>query len=198
MKNRIAAILLVVSVLGAVWLVGSRVGGKSTAASLVTAPAGAQPLPSNTSVPKHIAYGLFFGEMMALKKKAVERQKQGMKNEAMRDFHKLRLKVSDHEGQVLEQVASECNDKVVKINDQARVIINKERARHPHGRLKEGEPLPVPPPELLQLEDQRTQTLLDARDQLRNLLGQKAFDRIDTAIQNDIEARSQGSSRRRQ
>ena len=113
----------------------------------------------------------------------------------MRDFHKLRAEGQRSRIQVLDQVASECNDKVVKINDQARVIINKRKGASPTRRLKEGEPLPVPPPELLQLEDLRKQTLFEAREQLRSLLGQKAFDRIDTSIQNDIEARTKGSSR---
>ncbi|HEV8430304.1 MAG TPA: hypothetical protein VGQ41_20540 [Pyrinomonadaceae bacterium] len=200
MKNRRIAVLLGVAMLAGLGLAGTKLGGRSTAANSVSQP----PLAVNadskesTGVPKHIAYGLFFGEMIALKKKATEREKQGIKSDGMRDFHKVRGKLSDYESQVLDQVASECNDKVVKINDQARATINRERARHPHGRLKDGEPLPLPPAALLQLEEQRKQTLLEAREQLRTILGQKDFDRIDNFIQQDIEARTKGSSRIRQ
>ena len=199
-KQRIAVPLAVAFVMSGA-LMGMKFNGRSTAANSVpTAPVNSEPKDksSQAGVPKHIAYGLFFGEMMALKKKAAEREKQGITGDAMRDFHKVRGKFSDYESAVLDQVASECNDKVVKLNDQARTIINRERARHPHGKLKEGEALPIVPIDLSRLEEKRKQTLLDAREQLRTILGQKDFDRIDTFIQQDIESRTKGSSRTKQ
>jgi hypothetical protein len=203
MKNRKIALLVGVAIVMAVALAGTRLSFHSSAAkSAPNSTSSGSGISENKvdhsqGVPKHVAYGLFFGEMMALKKKAAEREKQGIKAEAMRNFHKSRAKLSDHESQVLDAVASDCNDKVVKLNDQARTIINRERARHPNGKLKDGEALPTPPADLLQLEDRRTQTLLDARERLRSMLGQKAFDRIDTFIQHDIEARTKGSPRRK-
>lgn len=205
MKNRRIAIFLCVAILAVVAFAGTKLSGRSTAAN--SGPKFTLPTPvsadskdksADAGVPKHIAYGLFFGEMMALKKKAAERERQGIKSDAMRDFHKLRAKLSDYESQVLDHVAAECNDKVVKLNDQARVIINRERARHPQGRLRDGESLPIAPQALAELEDHRQQTLLGAREQLKTILGQKDFDRIDTFIQQDIEARTKGSSRPRQ
>lgn len=201
MKNRRLAVLVVVSILVGVALAGPRLAGRSTAANFMPQPswtnaaANSTDKPAPAAIPKHIAYGLFFGEMLALKKKAADREKQGIKSDDMRDFHKVRGKLSDSESQVLEQIAAECNDKVLKINDRARATINSERARHPHGRLKEGEPLPPPPAALSELEEQRKQTLLDAREKLRTTLGQKAFDRIDNYIQQDMEARARGSAR---
>ena len=204
MKNRRIAIFLCVAILAVVAFAGTKLSGRSTAAnsgSKFTLPtpvsADSKDKSADDGVPKHIAYGLFFGEMMVLKKKAAERERQGIKSDAMRDFHKLRAKLSDYESQVLDQVAAECNDKVVKLNDQARAIINRERARHPQGRLRDGESLPIPPQALAELEDHRKETLLGAREQLKTILGQKDFDRIDAFIQQDIEARTKGSSRTR-
>ena len=202
MKNRKTVLLLGVAIVMAVVFAGTRLSFYSTAAK--SAPNSTTSLSaasetslgqSQGSVPKHVAYGLFFGEMMAFKKKAAERERQGIKSEAMRNFHKSRGALTDYESQVLDQVAAACNEKVVGLNDQARAIINRERARHPHGKLKDGEALPPPPSVLTQLEDRRTQTLLDAREQLRVVLGQKDFDRIDAFIQRHVEARTKGSSR---
>jgi hypothetical protein len=201
MKNRRVAVLLVIGMLAGLALAGTKFGRRSTAANSVPKPAlptGPANSTTQAGVPKHIAYGLFFGEMLALKKKAAEREKQGIKSDAMRDFHKLRGKLNDYESQVLNEIATECNEKVVKINGQARAMINRERARHPHGRLKEGESLPLVPAELMQMEEQRKQTLLEARERLRTILGQKDFDRVDNFIQQDIEARTKGSSRQKQ
>lgn len=202
MKNRRMAVLLGIAILAGAALAGTKHGWRSTAANsiAVATPKGADSEDKSPQggVPKHIAYGLFLGEMMALKKKALERERKGMKSGAMRDFHKVRAKLRAYESQVLEQIASECNDHVVKLNDQARTIINRERARHPQGRLKEGEALPTPPAELFELEERRKQTLLQAREQLRTRLDQKDFDRIDAFIQQDVEARAKGSSRPRQ
>ena len=204
MKNSRIAILLGVSVLVALAFLGTKLSGRSTAANSLQKPNSPTPVNGNkpdqgqAGVPKHIAYGLFFGEMLALKKKALERERQGIKSEAMRDFHKKRANLDAYQAQALDQVASECNDKVIKLNDQARRIINSERARHPQGRLKEGEQLPTPPPELLQLEEKRKQTLLESRERLRMLLGQKDFNRLDNFIQQDVEARTKGSPPRRQ
>lgn len=204
MKNRKIAFLLSFAIVTAVALAGTRLSFHATVAQSspnstpsVSGVSENRLDQSQASVPKHVAYGLFFGEMIALKKKAAEREKQGITGEAMRNFHKVRAKLSDRESQVLDQVAAECNDKVVKLNDQARTLINRERARHPNGKLKDGEALPTPPADLVQLEDRRKQTLLDARERLRMILGQKTFDRIDTFIQHDIEARTKGSPRTR-
>jgi hypothetical protein len=204
MRNRRLVVLLVLSMLTGLAVVGTRLGERSSAATSVIRPtlpitiSDSRDVPAQAGVPTHIAYGLFFGEMLAVKNKAAEREKQGIKSDAMREFHKSRAKLSDYEAIVLDQVASECNEKVIKLNDQARATINRERARHPHGRLKEGESLPMPPATLLQLEEQRKETLLNARERLRTMLGQPDFDRIDNFIQEDIEARVKSTYRIKQ
>ena len=105
MKNKRMAIFLSVAILAGVAFAGTKLSERSTAANSVpkfTLPtpvsADSNQRPAETGVPKHIAYGLFFGEMMALKKKAVERQKQGMKRaKRCATFTNCELKVSDHE-----------------------------------------------------------------------------------------------------
>jgi hypothetical protein len=61
-------------------LAGTKPGGRSTAAN--SAPSDRLAVnpdskDKSTGVPKHITSGLFFGEIMALKKKVSERERQG-------------------------------------------------------------------------------------------------------------------------
>ena len=150
---------------------------------------------SNADIPKHVAYGLFFGEMAAFKKKAEENERQGLDGSSFRGHHKQRAGLNDQQAQVLDSIANDCNQAVITLNERARKIINKDRARHPHGRLNEGEPLPLPPDELRTLEDQRTATVLEAREKLRQAFGEKEFRRFDDFVQQDIASRTKAIPR---
>lgn len=149
----------------------------------------------DSEVPKHVVYGLFFGEMLALKKKAEERERKGLESSALRDFSKKRANLNDDQALKLDSIAVDFNDRVVKINDKAKRIIDRERARHPHGKLNDGEALPIPPQALKDLEQERKETLLQAREQVRSAFGENEFKRFDDFIQQDIDARTKGTSK---
>lgn len=136
--------------------------------------------------------------MMAVKKKAEEMERVGRPAGALRNFHKTRAQLNDAQSQALDQIALDCNALVIKLNDQAKRIIDRERARHPQGKLNEGESLPLPPKELKDLDEQRKKTLLDARERLRTALGEKEIKRFDDFLQEDIETRTKGSPTRKQ
>ena len=167
---------------------------KSSSAESNTA-LGGNSAQKDSGVPKHIVYGLFFGEMLALKKKAEERERQHIESSGLRSFHKERANLNEYQAQSLDLIAVEFNDKVIKINDKAKRIIDRERARHPQGRLKDGEPLPLAPQALTDLEQERKETLLQARERIRSAFGETEFKRFDDFIQQDIEVRTKASSR---
>ena len=201
-KKNIAILAVLICLLAAIGLARSRQPVPETAdrshssSQAMLAPSSQRPAPENVAVPQHVAYGLFFGEMMALRKKAEEMERVGKPAAALRDFDKIRAQLSDTQSQALDKIAADCNDKVVKLNDLARAIIDRERARHPHGKLKEGEQLPLPPKGLKVLEEQRKDTILEARDQLRSAFGEKEFKRFDDFVQQDIAARTKGGPAR--
>lgn len=185
--------------IGAVAFGWQRVTGKSsiTKSAVQATPqnSATNSAPQNADIPKHVAYGLFFGEMAAFKKKAEENERQGLDGSSLRRHHKLRAGLNDQQAQILDSIANDCNEAVIGLNERARKIINKDRARHPHGRLNEGEPLPLPPDELRTLEDQRTTTVLGAREKLRQAFGEKEFRRFDDFVQQDIASRTKAIPR---
>jgi hypothetical protein len=150
-----------------------------------------------SEVPTHVAYGLFFGEMLALQRKAEEMELSGRPAAALRDYDKKRASLSDEQSNALDLIARDCNDKVLRINYEAKRIIDRERARHPHGKLNDGEQLPLAPESLKVLEAQRKNTLLDAREQLRTVLGEKEFQRFDDFVHKDIAARTKNGPPRK-
>lgn len=149
-----------------------------------------KPEKETSAVPTHVAYGLFFGEMLALKKKADEMERTGRPAAALRDYDKERASLSREQSETLDLIARDCNDKVIRINEEAKRIIDRERARHPHGKLNEGEQVPLPPKSLAVLEEQRENTILEAREQLRTVFGEKEFQRFDDFVHKDIAART--------
>ena len=190
-----------------VGLAAPKLGGSSTAANSAPQPISSTPVGAETKdkstkgeegLPKHIAYPLFFGEMMVLKKKASERERQvtrAMRCAIFISYAQISALMNRRcWSTLLLSAMTRLSNSTIK---RERLLTAKERGI-PQGRLKEGEALPVPPAELFQLEEQRKQTLLEAREQLRTRLDQKDFDRIDGFIQQDIEARTKGSSRRKQ
>jgi hypothetical protein len=135
--------------------------------------------------------------MLALKQKAEERERQGLDGSGLRSFHKKRAGLNEEQSRKLDLIAVDTNDKVVRINDRAKRIIDRERARHPHGKMRDGESLPVPPQALRDLEQERTNTLLQSREQVRSAFGEREFKRFDDFIQQDIDSRTKGSMKRK-
>lgn len=193
MKTRQLLTLTCVAVVASAIAIGwHRVAGKSTEAYAAEKEAPIAPKDSpvqQTGVPKHIAYGLFFGEMLAFKKKAEERERSGLDGSWFRKHHEESVALNERQRKALELIAADCNATVLGINDKARRIINRDRARHPHGKLREGKTLPIPPPELKYLEEERTATILEAREKLRSAFGEEEFRRLDDFIQEDIASR---------
>jgi predicted transglutaminase-like cysteine proteinase len=202
-KTKIAILTTVVAVLAAGVLAASRQPATlppaaESAATLLT-PAATVEIhdQEKADIPTHVAYGLFFGEMLALRKKADEMERNGRPAAALRDYDKKRANLSDEQSNALNQIALNCNDKVIKINDEAKRIIDRERARHPHGKLREGEQPALPPESLAVLEEKRKNTLLDARQQLHTALGDQEFKRFDDFVHKDIAARTKNGPARK-
>lgn len=140
-------------------------------------------------IPTHVIYGLLFREVAAFKEKAAELERQGQDATALRVYHRDKARLSAQQGDALEQVAAECQRAVTGLDIAAKKIVDAERARHPFGRLRRGEVLPAPPAALSRLEQQRTDTILQARARLHDAFGDEEFERLEDFLKRDAAER---------
>ncbi len=127
-----------------------------------------------------------FRHYMFVKDKAREVERAGKDATSLRQLYKDEANLTDEEAETLDQVATECMNKVSDIESRAQQIIADARARVPGGRLKEGEKSPPPPAELQTLQEEREATVLQAREHLRAAFDGESFARFDAFVQQKI------------
>jgi len=145
--------------------------------------------PQAVTPPEQVIYGLLFREVAAFKKEARDKDAKGQDASFLRKHHKEHLKLNDDEDAALTRIAEETDADVREMDKEARKLIQKERARHPEGKLGEGEALPAPPEALGTLQRQRDARVLKGRDDLRAAVGEEEFNRLDAFIHQDITAK---------
>jgi hypothetical protein len=159
-------------------------------AGATTAPgAAAAAEPQVINAPRHVVYGLLFREVAAFKKIAREKELKGEDAGFLHRHHKENLKLDDAQTEALARVAEETDREARKLDREARKIIDKGRARHPDGKLKDGESLPPPPAELKALQQQRDAAIMKGREELRSALGDTEFLRFDEFVQQEVTKR---------
>jgi hypothetical protein len=137
-------------------------------------------------VPQYIVYRQLFRHVVILKQKAEEEERNGRDGGLLRSLYKRNAKLNDAEARTLEQIAEESDRQVSEFDERAKKIIAEARANHPGGELAPGETLPPPPTELGALQEQRNAAVLQARDKLRAIFGEEAFERFDKFVQRDV------------
>jgi hypothetical protein len=151
--------------------------------------------PQTAEIPKHIVYGLLFREAAAFRQKAKELKDHGKDASSVEGFHAKRAKLRGDQAEVFERIASECQRKVDEIEEQAKKIIEKDRAQHPGGKLKPGESLPEPPKQLQELENHRRAVIMKGRDDLRAAMGASEFQRFEEFEERDVAERAKSVGR---
>lgn len=141
------------------------------------------------NAPKHVVYGLLFREVAAFRKIAREKELRGEDGSFLHRHHKENIKLDDTQAEALAKGAEETDREVRKLDREARKIIDKGRARHPDGKLKDGEALPPPPAELKALQQQRDAVIMKGREELRAALGDTEFQRFDEFVQQEVTKR---------
>lgn len=138
----------------------------------------------NTSqIPSSILYDQLFRLVVKFQAKAEIQKLTGENVTSLKDYFKDSAKLSDSQNQSLLQTASEYTQAVEPIDAQAREIISQFRKQFQDGWINEGQQAPSPPTELETLQEQRNSLALTYRDNLKNLLGEKAFEEFDEFIQ---------------
>ena len=124
-------------------------------------------------------YGQFFRHLVALKERASQMESQGRNGKALREHYKDKIGLKDEEADLLDEIASESEREVEKIDQKAQKIIDGLRNKYPGGRVPAGEKLPPPPPELKTLQRQRDMIVMRARHRLMTELGAYGFQQVD-------------------
>lgn len=90
--------------------------------------------------------------------------------------------LSDEEARALNQIAENCMQKVAELDKRAREITAAHRAENPSRNVAPGDPLPPPPKELAQLQQDRNNVILQAIEQIRIAFGDTEFKRFDEYV----------------
>lgn len=105
--------------------------------------------------------------------------------------------MNDEEARKLNEIAVACVEQVSKQDARALVVIQKFQSQFPGGRVPAGMKLPPPPPELMELQQERDQIILAAKSQLAAELGDASFDKVAKFAERRIAFKPQtGSSGR--
>lgn len=150
-----------------------------------TPPAPAQPNPMEgqlpqqaeaADVPEHVVYGQMFRHIKELHKKADEEERQGRDGAHFRRLYRQMAKLDDRQAALLDEIATETNREIEKLNKRAMKIISDLRAKHPEGKLAPGEQPPAAPAELSELSAARHDRINEARERLRAVFGEEEFE----------------------
>jgi hypothetical protein len=139
--------------------------------------------PAPQDVPQYVVYGQVFRHIKELNKKADEEERQGRDGDHFRKLYKQMANLDDVETSELDRIAAETNDEIEKLNIRAKQIIAEIRAKHPDGKLAQGELPPAPPAELAELSAKRRDVILQARERIRSVFGENEFQRFDKFLQ---------------
>lgn len=137
--------------------------------------------------PEHVVYGQMFRHIKELHKKADEEERQGRDGAHFRKLYKQMATLDDRQAALLDQIATETNVEIEKLNKRAMKIIGDLRAKHPEGKLAPGEQPPVPPAELAELSAARRDRLNEARERLRTVFGEEEFQRFSEFVRRRVK-----------
>lgn len=136
--------------------------------------------------PVEAIYGILFREVTLFKKEAKLLKAKGKPSDSIRLHHKNKYKLDDAKDKVLERIAAQADAEAAVVDRKAKQVINEVRARNPKGVVRPGERLPMPPVQLMTLQQERDRTILNAREQLRLTLGDHDFQQFDEAVKQEI------------
>jgi hypothetical protein len=140
-------------------------------------------------IPQFAVYRQLFRHFVFLKEKAAEKEGRGEDGSSLRSFYKRKANFDEKQALALDQVATETDAAVTKLDEKAKKIIDKIRAKYSEGKLPKGEQPPPLPEELKVMQKQRTELILHGRDRLRESLGEQEFQRFDEYVQQNIASR---------
>ena len=150
------------------------------------------------SIPNYEVYHQLFHHHVAMKKKAIELEKLGNDGKFLRGFYQREAKLSNEQARIFDEIASSCEEEVVKQDIKAGAIIDEALARNGNGKLAKGTSPPEPPAALKSLWDERNAIILRAKERLQVAFGAQEFARFEEFVKSNIESRMTSTPANRQ
>jgi hypothetical protein len=186
MKNRIFVTTLIVIVIA----VGALISNNRTfsqSSSVVQPKAMPAQQPQQVlPLPEHVPYMFLFHHLVFLRQKGGEIEQQGKGKSVLLTRFQEKAGLTDTQFQILYQVASDCEQEIVKQDQKAMAVIEAMKAHYPDGKLPAGEAPPPLPPELITLQQEHDAIILRARDRLHQAFGEQAFGQFHAFVQSRI------------
>lgn len=145
-------------------------------------------------MPEEIMYLALFQQIHALRQEDSKYQARGETTTFKETFYKTRLGLSPDKFTAVETAYTDYMARVEPINKRAGEIIKKYRDQFPGGELKKAVPAdpsklgltyekpPPAPPELGELQKQKDQVALTAKEKIRQALGQTEFSKFESSL----------------
>lgn len=192
------------------FLVGSMlVTIDSSSLSDTTTVAAAQPTPTQRfysdapQIPEEVKYFVLFQELKELKTVDATNQAQGGTTTNYKNsYYSTRLELQSAQATTVDSIISDCFAQIQPLDQRAKVVIDQYRSQYPNGELKKS-PTPLPgapenvaphksgkafaplapiPAELDQLQAQKNQIILNAKERIKTALGTTEFAKFDAAV----------------
>ena len=132
------------------------------------------------TIPQHAYYQHIFHHVAELSKVAEKAEQKGEDGSKFRDLYKRVAGLSNTQARALDAIALRCERQLKTQDERAFKIIEAFRSRVT--KLKSGEPLPPPPPELDVLQQERNDIIVRSITHLRETFGEVEFRRFDEFI----------------
>lgn len=133
----------------------------------------------SSEIPDDVIYGDLFLRVARFVHKAESAEKVGKSRPNLRHLVRKQAGLTEEEGQLLEQIALQCERDVAVYDLKAKGIIERFRATHPYRMSTKRTSVEAPPSELRSLWSQRASAILLGRERLRSALGEASFSTLD-------------------
>ena len=100
------------------------------------------------AIPEFEVYRQLFHHHVTMKQKADELEKQGKDGKFLREFYKRRANLSDDQARALDDIASDCEQRVARQDAKAKAAVAAALAKNGNGKIEKGARPPEPPAEL--------------------------------------------------
>ncbi|HZI58596.1 MAG TPA: hypothetical protein VFF39_17580 [Verrucomicrobiae bacterium] len=141
-------------------------------------------IPSDVSpLPAWVTYRFFFLHVANLDKVAAQEEANGKEGEKWRTHDQRVARLSEEEGKIVRQEAHDCNQEVSDMDAKIQAEASVFRTQYPTGRDRDI----LLPPELEYRWQQRIQIINSHIDQLRLMLGEDSFQKLDSYVHRDFE-----------
>jgi hypothetical protein len=137
-------------------------------------------------VPLPLLYRHFLAYQNHLDRAAAALDKEGKNGEGLRSHFQKKLDFTDAQFANVRDAGLRLESELQKIDAQAKAIIDKTRAAFPNATMSQPETLPLVPPELTKLQDERNALIEREVSDLKYQLGAEASAKLDSFLQKEF------------